>query len=80
MREAEIKALQGSGLIDLGTRVKAAGGQARQRECAAVAKTEGVQREHLEIFRLTEQERSDCLAQEFSSAAQGRSRVQMPKA
>lgn len=71
MREIEIGALRGSGLIDLSTRIMAAVGRARQRECAAVAKIEGIQRESLEISRLAELERHDCLVQEFANAAQG---------
>lgn len=80
VREVEVETLRGRGLYDLITQVKAAAGRARQRECAAVAKTEGIQRERLEISRLAGREGSDCLAQEFTSVAQGRSRGQMPRA
>ncbi|MNR16869.1 hypothetical protein D3C85_1334990 [compost metagenome] len=80
VREVEVETLRGRGLVDLSAQVKAAAGRARQRECAAVAKTEGIQHERLEISRLADQERSDCLAHEFASVAQGRNCGQMPRA
>lgn len=80
VRGVEIEILRGRGFVDLSTQVTAAVSRARQRECAAFAKTEGIQRERLEISRLAGQEGSDCLAQEFTSVAQWRSRGQMPRA
>ncbi|MEJ2895375.1 MobQ family relaxase [Bordetella avium] len=78
--KVEIEVLRSRGLVDFRTQVEAAVGQARQRECAIVTKREGIQREHVEICRLAEQERSDWIAHWGASVAQDRSRGQVPRA
>lgn len=80
VRDVEIETLRGRGFVDLSTRVTAAARRARQRECAAFAEAQGIQREGHEISRLVAQERGDCLAQKSARVAQRQSGGQVPRA